>query len=181
MTTNVGNEIFQLNETERTVNEDRLIAKRIKTEDALWVMFCDLLELFNVEPSNYRFDKTIIQTVSFRYFRDVLRIHCHHRDIPYIDSHKIAGYITYWICKLRPINVVHSGVYHNNKKTPHYINELFAFYVAIGRIKAVDFKRLIKSDNEFLEPFLYTLKFRPVSGDSLSMEYYLLENQKDCG
>jgi hypothetical protein len=177
---NVKNEQFQLNENELRVDEKRLIAKKIQTERAVVGMFYRFLRAFNINPAIYCLDKVILKDIASRYFRDVKRIHDNHEFIPRIDRHKIAGYMTYWICKLRPISVVYSQVYQNNPITPRYINELFALYVAMGRIvshyESFGINKTMIMSNDFLETFMYSLRFRPTTGDTLSMEYYLLEN-----
>jgi hypothetical protein len=184
MTVHVNNDAFQLNEEEKVKSVEELNEKRTQTASVLTEMFYDFLRVHKLNPSDYKLDFFVMQNVSARYIRDVKRIHENHKDIPLIDRHKIAGYLTYWICKLKPISVALNSVHIKNTVTPFYVNELFALYISLGRIEAhfeaFSSDRAIMVYEEFVEPFLYSLKFRPITGDNLSMDYYLLENQKEA-
>jgi hypothetical protein len=132
-------------------------------------------------PMHYAMDYTILKNVVMRYWGDVERLRHFHR-MPRINSHKIAGYLTYWICKLRPITIRDQRFYLDNAskplKHPHYINELFAACVGIGRLNEdrvkQSHKRVIISP-ELFDTFTYGLKYRVLTGDMLSMMYEVFD------
>ena len=59
-----------------------------------------VLPIIEATPEEVLVDERILADVVTRYWRDVKRIHIF-QTVP-IDCHKIAGYLTYWICMLRP-------------------------------------------------------------------------------
>jgi hypothetical protein len=143
--------------------------------------YVNFLRLFGFNPQHYRVDYTILKAVVKRYLMDVERLH-HFHDITRIDSHKIADYLTYWLCKLRPIVVDKPQAYcettHPAKHLRHafFINEVFAICVGIGRINAK------RGDNggvtmptKLFDSLAYELKYRPTSGDTLSLTYYMID------
>lgn len=134
------------------------------------------LELFEVNADSYELNLISITDIAIHYCKDVNRIHNFH-GIDFIDRHKIAGYLTYWICKLRPITIKETVAYNKNAYTPLYINELFAFHVSCGRIFDNVDEIEIEPDfsDSFMDSFLYTSKYRQTTGDNLSIVYYLLE------
>jgi len=132
-------------------------------------------------PVHYRIDYTTLKNVVMRYWGDVERLRYFH-DMPLINSHKIAGYLTYWICKLRPITINDQRFYLDNiskpLKHPYYINELFAACIGIGRLNEdrakQNYKGVIVSP-ELLDTFTYGLKYRVLTGDTLSMMYEVFD------
>jgi hypothetical protein len=153
-------------------------AKAIKTTSFLVGKYYDFLNLFNLNALNYKIDMAVVKDVGRRYAYDVDRLHRYH-DTDFIDRHKIAGYLTYWICKLRPISVDDHGIYFESAKRPLYINELFALYVGMGRINAHhEYHKTMERatiSKSLTNTFLYDLRYRPTTGDMLSMSYYLIE------
>jgi len=136
------------------------------------------LRRFKVTPHLYRIDSYIIKDIATRYWRDVERLHHFHK-MPLIDCNKIAGYIAYWICKLRPISVINTKIYLTNPNTPKFINESFALYVACGRInselEANGHKNGIVIEDKTLDSLLYSLKYRVTPGDTLSLFFDMAE------
>jgi len=136
------------------------------------------LRRFKVDNSLYSLNHYILRDVATHYWRDVERLH-HFHNMPLIDSRKIAGYLAYWICKLRPINVVNHRVYLMDTDTPKYINETFAVYVVCGRINSAlaanGYKCGVVIDNKTLDSLLYTLKYRATSGDTLTLFFEMVE------
>jgi len=132
-------------------------------------------------PVQYKMDYTILKNVVMRYWGDVERLH-HFHNMPLINSHKIAGYLTYWICKLRPITVMNQHIYLDNTskplKHPYYINELFAASVGIGRLNEDRAKQSCRSvivSPELFDTFTHGLKYRVLTGDTLSMMYEVFD------
>ena len=150
-----------------------------QTALALMRMYEQFIEHLEVLRSSVFVNPVVLLDASKRYWRDVDRLHKFH-DMPLIDCHKIAGYLTYWIVKFKPISVVKVGAY-----TPSYnelllnMNEYFAFYVAIGRIYDLDKTgRKIAVSRDFVESFVYTLKNRLTTGDNLTIIYQLINGMR---
>jgi hypothetical protein len=140
--------------------------------------YYDFLNNFKLYAGSYEIDKFAVEEIARRYAYDVYRLHRYH-STERIDCHKIAGYLTYWICRLRPIRVKDFGTYFENTKTPQFINEVFALFIGMGRInernrRSGSGKRATISKS-LANAFLYGLRYRPTTGDMLSMSYYLIE------
>jgi hypothetical protein len=132
-------------------------------------------------PPDYAIDYAILKNAVRRYWIDVERLKYFH-PMQRINSHKIAGYLTYWLCKFRPIIVKNKYAYLNNSanhlKHPHYINELFAACLGLGRLnedrKKQNTKGVIMPPGLF-DTFTYGLKYRVLTGDMLSMMYEIFD------
>jgi len=153
--------------------------KESQTTRLLITLYYEFFSRFSVDLSSYYLDIVVLKDISRRYWRDVRRLHDFH-DITLIDNHKIAGYLTYWISKLKPITPINTQVYRQNAETPMFVNELYALYVAGGRInchlKSINSDKKLQINNEFVKSLLYTLKYRITTGDNLALMYYFVEN-----
>lgn len=136
--------------------------------------YVDFIEFYEVKASLLSFDTVMAHDISRRYFKDVDRLHNYH-NIRRVDASKIAGFTTWWITKLRPISVLNQRTYESAPKFYVFVNELFALYIATGRLVCKPSIESIRLTEEFLTMFLYTLKYRKTSGDTLSLMYYLTE------
>ena len=140
--------------------------------------YCNFLCRFKVAPRQYRIDSYILKDIATHYWRDVERLH-HFHNMPLIDCRKIAGYLAYWICKLRPISVADTGIYLTKPDTPKFINETFALYVVCGRInselEADGHKKGVVIEDKTLDALLYSLKYRVTPGDTLSLFFEMTE------
>jgi hypothetical protein len=166
--------LIDINEGVKSATSD----KAIKTASFLVGAYYDFGSDLKLNLGGYKFDKAVIRDVARRYVYDVDRLHRFH-GIKFIDRHKIAGYLSYWICKLRPISVKTPDIYFENAKTPLYINEAYALYVAIGRINAhyaynKSGEKMVLSKG-LVDALLYGLRYRSATGDMLSLSYYLME------
>lgn len=143
---------------------------------ALVTGYYSLLDLFDLSEENIAIDLEKANEVIERYWRDVDRLKRFHK-IQSIDCHKIAGYLTYWICKIKPLQT--KETYGIESNAIREANELLALIVAVGRINCSEMylakgkEVLLRS--EFLEAFLYTLSYRPLNGDLLSIIYYFID------
>ena len=150
-----------------------------KTTRVLLDVYFDFIETFKIDTDVFKIDEFIVKDIVRHYFRDVERIHYFHKETPCIDCHKIAGYLSYWIAKLKPISVRKSELYLTNPMDLKTINEMFALIVAIGRVNAnLESKSIgkrIECESSFIKSFVYNLRYRQTSGDNLSMTFYFLE------
>jgi hypothetical protein len=146
------------------------------------------LKICGYNPQFYRMDYTILKAVVKRYLMDVERLHNFH-GMPRIDCHKIAGYLTYWLCRLKPIVVDKPQAYYGEThpvkhlRHPFFINEMFAVTVGVGCINATR-KDLVSGggvamSKEFFNSLTYGLKYRYLNGDTLSMMYYMIDAGAD--
>lgn len=144
------------------------------TFDALINAYYTFLDLFDLSEDDVIFDEEKIIEVCERYLMDVDRLLRYHY-IERIDCHKIAGYLTYWICKIKPLQIRDS--YNKEVSALREANELLAIIVSVGRINEnhIGEGRQVLVKQEFLEAFIYTLRYRPLNGDLLSIIYYFVD------
>jgi hypothetical protein len=139
--------------------------------NSLIVHYHRFLRIYKLNPQLYRIDHYALKDIIRRYMRDVDRLHRFH-DMPRISSTKIAGYMAYWICKLRPISAAASGVYFETPDVPRFINENFAVYVALGRVNSGMGKCAVRGvtvSAAIYSALIYSLRYRHLSGDALSL------------
>jgi len=152
------------------------------------ISYADFLRKSNLNPQHYDCDVLVLKMAVKRYLGDVRRLHDYH-DIQYIDCYKIAGYLSYWICKLKPFRVKNKvAAYTSNSgytsptdiaKKSFFINELFSVHLGQSRINAhhkiVCTDRRLSLSEETIETLTYTLKYRPTSGDMLMVMFQMAD------
>jgi hypothetical protein len=148
--------------------------------------YCAFLRTARLNPMFYELEADTLRIVVKRYLNDVDRIHRYHA-IDRIDCYKIAGYLTYWFCRLKPIRVVDKRAAYkqdikdetvgNIANKSFYINEIFAMFLGLGRINAHygDIKNSVNRD--FINTFTYSLKYRFITGDMLSLMYGMIDRR----
>ena len=124
----------------------------IKIIEAAYKSF---LKTFNLRENEVVVDFDLLNETINRYWKDVHRLKCFHK-IDYIDCHKIAAYLTYWICKLQPFNVSKTAY---RTKAAYLSNALITLSLGIRLINN-DRKNKnldgIALEGPFIEAFLYT-------------------------
>lgn len=138
------------------------------------------LSHYKLNARGYRLDRVILKNVVERYWMDVDRLHRYH-NMTRIDRHKIAGYLTYWLCRLRPISSLEDDIALDKPLRAVFINELFAISVALGRLQARSDKiegQVLQINADLLNTLCYSLRYRPLNGDALSVMYYLVEKTR---
>ena len=152
-------------------------AKVTATLTSLIRQYYKTLNHFRLDARGYRLDRAVLKNAVERYWMDVDRLHRYH-SLPRIDRHKIAGYLTYWICRLRPISLLEDSQTLDKPARAIFINELFATYVSLARIQTKRRKSgadtTLQISAGLLHAFLYGLRYRPFSGDTMAMMYYML-------
>ena len=126
----------------------------------------------------------ILYELTYRYIADVRRIRDYHKDEIFpIDEYKISGYLSYWICKLRPVQ--HEARLKRFTRTQSLLNEELAFHVSISRINEeravkglprIDFHKDKERGSSFINNLFYTMKFRLTTGDNLAQIYQLTKS-----
>jgi len=138
----------------------------------------EYLEKTGFSYRDIKYSENLISDLVDRYFMDVKRLHEFH-GIKHIDCHKIAGYVTYWICKIRPFlpDISAYCKTQTHCKAAPLANEFIALIAGLGRINDArkDDPINILGMMEFYKPFFYTLRFRKTDPDSLSMIYYFID------
>jgi hypothetical protein len=140
------------------------------------------LRMTGLRESEVPYNAREINEVIDRYWKDVKRLKDFH-GIKYIDSHKIAGYLTYWICKIRPFYVENPGSPEFQGKTKYalFANEIISILLSMGRINAERVKKSksqVYMPKEIYQPFTYHLRYRRYDADSLTLIYYLIDTVK---
>ena len=138
------------------------------------------LNHYKLNARGYRLDRVILKNVMERYWMDVDRLHRYH-SMSLIDRHKIAGYLTYWLCRLRPISSLEDDMALDKPLRTVFINELFAIYVALGRLQARSNKikgRSLQISADLFNTLCYSLRYRHLNGDALSVMYYLIDGTR---
>ncbi len=122
-------------------------------------------------------DYYVLADVVQRYWRDVDRLH-HFHGIKYIDSHKISGYLTYWLSKLKPFRTK-GNFYKSHNNAGKLVNELIGLIASVARINTsrtlAGFDEKIVPSGQFIDAFMYSLRYRYMNPDSLSIIYYFVD------
>jgi hypothetical protein len=150
---------------------DTATDKELLAYNSLIAHYYRFLRIYKLNPQLYGIDHYTLKDIIKRYMRDVDRLH-HFHDMPRISSTKIAGYMAYWICKLRPISATGGRIYFETPDVPKFINENFAVYVALGRVNSGMGKTLARGitiSAAVYSALLYSLRYRHLSGDALSL------------
>lgn len=151
----------------------------LETECFILRAFDNFIQKFS-NSDKYDIDVFVVMDISRRYYKDEARVKFFHPRIKELDGHKKAGYLTYWVSKLKPIVIRDFGVYEVKPTVPHYINEMFAIHLGFGQI---NYNRKSGGNSigpgiitkEFITSLLHTLKYRATTGDNLSMLFYLAD------
>jgi len=172
----------QSSESEQNDNE-QFIKKdySIIVSDALFNAYANICKDFEpyIDGETLAFNKYIIDNIIERCLKDFKRISNHHEGVKNPDIHKTAAYLTYWVCKLRPIQILDFSVYD---KLPYskYIVELHAVLAGCAVINAGEERKNGESlDLYKLKPILadmfYILKYCNQNPDLLGILYYFID------
>jgi hypothetical protein len=164
--------------------EKKKAEERIRIIYVTWDELCTNHESANEFKTLAYLSAPIVTEIAYRYILDVKRIKIFHpTEIENINEYKIAGYLSYWICKLRPVQIVKHVTRFT--KIQSLLNEELAFHISISRINLersinnepkIDF---FKHDDEkrkkFINDLFYSMKYRLTTGDTLSQIYKYTE------
>lgn len=144
-------------------------------EDKIKLRFHTLVQLYEGVvapkfPETY-LDKCILLHCVHSYFLDLERMKDFHH-IALADVHKIAGYATKWITKLKPIQQLENSAASYTRRY-QLVNEFYAMYFAFSVLKL--HTKLRKLTEPFRSNLLYTFHYRDIDGSLLSTMMYTLE------
>jgi len=146
-------------------------------------IFGDFLKSNGLAESLYECDTYMLMATAKRYLDDVERLHKHH-GIKFIDCYKIAGYLSYWICKMKPFRVktmkdAYTGKRVDLANKSFFINELFSLHIGLARINAHyrhnNSNRRVVLCAKHYGAMAYTLKYRQASGDMLTLFFEMAD------
>ena len=134
-------------------------------------------------------DPLIIKEIAFRYNKEIEN---RKKQKGYPDAFKQAGYLAFWIRKLKPLRCTASRV--------ALINEAFAYFAGLAIIDSVhpgspQVSRRVKRDptgsgftdtdfqdgkdrarEKFEKELMYSMRYRPVSPHAMGLVYYAIWN-----
>lgn len=164
---------------ELTSEEKEQAKDRIEAIFEAWFALIESHELNSQFKNLAYLSPPLVSEIVYRYLCDVRRIKQFHKsEIENINEFKIAGYLSYWICKIRPVQLKEQLV--RLTRTQNLLNELLAFHLSIGRINLerkegsrplIDFDKSKDKSSSFVNELFYTMKYRTTSGDTLSQIY----------
>lgn len=137
------------------------------------IEFYYLYKKLNIPKKETKFNFNILTSVLKMYWRDRMRIVYFHK-LQKIDEMKVAGHFTYWLTKLKPVQVL------NDKHI--LINEQLAVEFSLGIIQSCinskpnsqnNFKFDIENQEwrKFIDEIVYSLRFRIITQDMISLIY----------
>lgn len=132
-------------------------------------------EELGVEIQPHTISKDILERVAVRYNADLRRA-CNGDDGP--DIFKQAGYITFWIRKLKPLHTDNSKVAHLNETIGIYLGLALICSLPehVGHIRKAARSAYPNALREFMELFGYSLRYRPISPHAIGLIYYAIWN-----
>lgn len=87
-----------------------------------------------------------------------------------LENHKSASYFTYWFVRLKPIQIFNTGAVSDPRVV--LVNETFALFYACGML---DIKYSAVASSRFYKEFLYMLRYRKFTAESIFPTVRLLE------
>lgn len=117
-------------------------------------------------------DMAICEELVYRYYEDLYR----YETISYIKDQNIfkrMGHIAFWTRKLHPLKLYPEQGDTLSEKIAPFVNERFAFMLACICIE-METCIQIKFDENFIQDFIYHLRYKSVSPHSLSMLFHAL-------
>jgi hypothetical protein len=159
---------------------------QIKTLELIEKAYHKYLDTYSLTNEDVFYNQVAVAQVVNRYWLDVDRIHDFHEKIVKMDCHKIGGFLTYWICKIKPFYSLPSSYEKDNSNAALLCNEIIAFILSCGRIEQKrkfhkeDYPIIIPNPKRFMNYYIYTLRYRQVTQDLLSFIYYFLDHDPQC-
>jgi hypothetical protein len=115
----------------------------------------------------------IVMDVVESFLKDMERISTFHEGITDCSLERRYGYLTYWITKLRPVQIAEAlppdGISEEGYKSLSQANAYYAFWLIFPALcrPLADSSRTA----EWCKEYIHTLHARPVSGDQLMLMF----------
>lgn len=120
-------------------------------------VYNDIIPSIVRDTSQFVLSPSITSEVAIRYLRHKDLIEECHPGLDGSDECKIAGYITYWIAKLKPIQILHP----EPDKEELFINEYLAISVANAYLECT--KHISLRSQKFVDNLKYLLRYRTLT------------------
>ena len=138
-------------------------------EKLLWALFCNYddvqtecvyydrtpEEQFDTSIGELKLSLPVVENIIERYLKDQEKTEEFHEKIDGIDNYKKAGYLSFWIVKLRPIMILTD----TPTKEEMLINELLAISITCALLYDKHSK-IPPFNDSILENLKYTLRYR---------------------
>jgi len=134
--------------------------------EELAVGLCDSFDTFCLQSgcTGIKIDPLLAWTIVISWLKD-LEKHGRFHDSPDLDHFKQAGYLMYWIVKIKPVSSSFARPPASQIHSKYLaINEEFALFLALHLLKM---KAGIIGDDDMLDRFVYSLYYRDNNAKSL--------------
>ena len=162
------------------MNRKIILTKLQEYKHAITKRFNSLVEMYEHLKSSMDINNTVfmnydlLHEVLVSYFLDIIRLKDFH-NCKKINFVKIAGYMVFWIAKLRPIQIIQA----KDKDITgdiRRINEYYAAHVGLSFIANLNEplsldNSTLKIYNTFREELLYSLVYRVITPQMLELIY----------
>ena len=145
--------------------EERILERK----QYLYVVAKDLIERHGLDPESFYISPTLIGEVVINYFADFKRLKDFH-ELERGNRVKIAAYLVFWVSRERPIQLIRPD-YASPKARK--INGLFSLtlilHILFTKGDVFTTPQNLSRFNDFQELFLYTLRYRIYTAQSLEL------------
>jgi hypothetical protein len=141
--------------------------------EGLAVEICDSFDFFRLRSgySGVKIDPLWVWTIVVSWIKDLER-HAQFHHSPDLNPFKHAGYLMYWIVKIKPISPESAKPPASQIHSKYLaINEEFALFCAMHLLKI---KPRALNDNEMIDRFIYSLYYRDNNAKSLVSQIEML-------
>jgi len=118
-------------------------------------------------------DDYILADVIQRWCEEVKKVETVSKNIEFVSSFRVAGFLTFWIRKLKPFYIARYN--EDNLQKQIYINEILALVIGLILLYGLSSKKKKINDGAFVR-LLTSLRYNSMSPMSVSLIYeYLYE------
>jgi len=107
------------------------------------------------------------------YYIDIERLKGLHHNSKWADSHKRAGFTMKWISHLRPVQITSytGSISTADRKIILTANDFYVFWSGMSFLNV----NSTQLTDDMIKNCVYSLRYRPISGELLSTQAYLIE------
>lgn len=133
----------------------------------------ELARVMKFDPARICLNPHLALEVVVSYFRHIDRYKAD-QNIPKADQHKIGGFMVYWICRLRPVQLI-LPCEDVPKEEEILANELFAIKLGTAFLSC---QSDLNGDYDFFHAFVHRLRERECPPEFLASKFYLYERMR---